>query len=88
LSTADRLFVSNQQHFGVGAIPWSPLAKGTLTRPWTETSHRGSTDPIQRAQFGDITPEHKAINEAIEKIAKARGYSMAQVSSEVRRSAH
>jgi aryl-alcohol dehydrogenase-like predicted oxidoreductase len=23
----------HQQHFGVGAIPWSPLARGALTRP-------------------------------------------------------
>lgn len=21
-------------HFGVGSIPWSPLARGLLTRPW------------------------------------------------------
>ena len=33
------------QHLGVGCIPWSPLARGLLTRPWDETSVRGTTDP-------------------------------------------
>ena len=32
------------QLFGVGCIPWSPLARGLLTRPLSETSLRGGTD--------------------------------------------
>ena len=30
--------------FGVGSIPWSPLARGLLTRPFGENSKRGETD--------------------------------------------
>ena len=29
---------------GVGAIPWSPLARGKLTRDWDESTARGETD--------------------------------------------
>ena len=33
-------------HFGVGIIPWSPLARGLLTRPFKpdEVTKRGDTD--------------------------------------------
>ena len=30
--------------FGVGSIPWSPLARGHLTRPVDVESKRGNTD--------------------------------------------
>ena len=33
---------------GVGVIPWSPLARGKLTRDWEETTRRSEND-----QFGD-----------------------------------
>ena len=33
------------QHFGVGSIPWSPLARGVLTRPNNEHTKRSETDP-------------------------------------------
>jgi len=35
------------KHFGVGSIPWSPLARGLLTRPFAfkSDSVRGKTDP-------------------------------------------
>ena len=31
---------------GVGSMPWSPLAKGRLARPWGEQTPRSSADPI------------------------------------------
>jgi aryl-alcohol dehydrogenase-like predicted oxidoreductase len=34
----------NNQYFGVGSIPWSPLARGLLTRPFSEKTLRGNTD--------------------------------------------
>ncbi len=35
------------KHFGVGIIPWSPLARGLLTRPYKDdtTTPRGDNDP-------------------------------------------
>lgn len=32
--------------FGVGCIPWSPLARGLLTRPLGEQTVRGKTDAL------------------------------------------
>lgn len=32
------------QYFGVGSIPWSPLARGFLARPIGETTKRAGVD--------------------------------------------
>ena len=34
----------SSQHFGVGSIPWSPLARGALTRPFGERTIRSDND--------------------------------------------
>ena len=61
---------------GVGAIPWSPLAKGRLARPWGEHTRRSETDPLgQRFENEDDRP----IVEAVQRIADARHIPMAQV---------
>ncbi|GAA6023687.1 hypothetical protein JCM10207_008749 [Rhodosporidiobolus poonsookiae] len=71
--------------FGCGVIPWSPLARGYCTRPWREQDNttRAKTDPNFAKFVGLGNPREeealKKINEAIEKIAKDRGVSMAQV---------
>ncbi|KAF7794643.1 hypothetical protein EIP86_005780, partial [Pleurotus ostreatoroseus] len=63
--------------FGVGSIPWSPLARGLVTRPLSEQSKRGDTDWfIGRYKKGGTTD----IINRIEEIAKKRNISMAQVS--------
>jgi aryl-alcohol dehydrogenase-like predicted oxidoreductase len=62
---------------GVGSIPWSPLAKGRLTRPWGEqSSRRGQTDPLQNRYVEEL--DHP-IADAVERVAAARGIPMAQV---------
>jgi aryl-alcohol dehydrogenase-like predicted oxidoreductase len=61
---------------GVGSIPWSPLAKGRLARPWGERTQRSDTDPIGRRFFGDAD---WPIAEAVQRVAEARGIPMAQV---------
>ncbi|CAE6476211.1 unnamed protein product [Rhizoctonia solani] len=64
--------------FGVGMIPWSPLSRGTLARPFDESSLRSQTDPF--AGMMDKTKEtNKEIISRVEQIAKSRGVSMAQV---------
>ncbi|KDR75717.1 hypothetical protein GALMADRAFT_140329 [Galerina marginata CBS 339.88] len=35
------------KHFSVGSIPWSPLARGLLTRPLADQSKRGETDCVE-----------------------------------------
>jgi 1-deoxyxylulose-5-phosphate synthase len=61
---------------GVGSIPWSPLAKGRLARPWGERTQRFDTDPVGRRFFGD---GDRAIIEAVQRVAEARGVPMAQI---------
>ncbi|KAK4058861.1 hypothetical protein OIO90_000307 [Microbotryomycetes sp. JL221] len=71
--------------FGVGVIPWSPLARGYMTRPHREQNNtvRASSDPNFAKFVGLGNPEEEkalqSINEAVEQIAKKRGLSMAQV---------
>ena len=61
---------------GVGSIPYTPLAKGRLARPWGEHTQRFDTDPVGR-RF-DIEGD-RPIVEAVQKVAEARGIPMAQV---------
>jgi len=61
---------------GVGSIPFTPLAKGRLARPWGEHTQRFDTDPVGR-RF-DIEGD-RPIVEAVQKVAEARGIPMAQV---------
>ena len=61
---------------GVGSIPWSPLAKGRLARPWGEQTRRGDTDPLQKRYDDEANPPIVA---AVQQVAEARGVPMAQV---------
>jgi len=61
---------------GVGSIPWSPLAKGRLARPWGERTQRFDTDPVGRRFFGE---GDRPIVEAVQRVAEARGIPMARV---------
>jgi aryl-alcohol dehydrogenase-like predicted oxidoreductase len=61
---------------GVGVIPWSPLARGRLTRPWDEATARTESDVFGRTLYVD---EDRAIVDAVAQVADARGVSRAQV---------
>jgi aryl-alcohol dehydrogenase-like predicted oxidoreductase len=61
---------------GVGSIPYSPIAKGRLARPWGEHTQRFGVDPVGR-RF-DIESD-RPIVDAVRQIAEARGIPMAQV---------
>jgi aryl-alcohol dehydrogenase-like predicted oxidoreductase len=61
---------------GVGVIPWSPLARGRLTRPWNATTSRSETDGFGRSLYSD---EDRAIAERVADVAVARGVPQAQV---------
>jgi aryl-alcohol dehydrogenase-like predicted oxidoreductase len=61
---------------GVGSIPFSPLAKGRLARPWGQRTARMDSDPVgQRYDLDADAP----IVDAVARIAEARGVPMAQV---------
>ena len=61
---------------GVGVIPWSPLARGRLTRDWDESSARQDRDEFGRTLY---VPSDRQVAEAVAKVAAARGVSRAQV---------
>jgi aryl-alcohol dehydrogenase-like predicted oxidoreductase len=63
---------------GVGSIPWSPLAKGRLARPWGERTRRSDTDAVGRRLFSDGDAD-RAVVQAVQRVAEARGVPMAQV---------
>ncbi len=61
---------------GVGVIPWSPLARGRLTRPWDASTARADTDEFGRTLYQD---SDAAIVAKVLEIAERRGVSAAQV---------
>jgi aryl-alcohol dehydrogenase-like predicted oxidoreductase len=65
---------------GIGVIPWSPLARGRLTRDWSEQSNRSETDEIGKGLYTQTTEEaDRRVVEAVATIAQERGVSMAQI---------
>ena len=64
---------------GVGVIPWSPLARGRLTRPWGEETKRSQSDRIQQSLYGQTEQSDRAVIGEVERIAATRGVAMAQV---------
>ncbi len=62
---------------GVGLIPWSPLARGKLTRDWDETTNRSETDEFGKRLYDQ--PSDRDIVEAVKQVADARGVTRAQV---------
>ncbi|KRE60157.1 aldo/keto reductase [Nostocoides sp. Soil756] len=61
---------------GVGAIPWSPLARGRVARPWGEQTDRSGTDEFGKRLYQDSDAD---IVGAVERIAAERGVAMASV---------
>ena len=61
---------------GIGVIPWSPLARGRLTRDPEASTHRSQQDP-----FGEraARPEDAPVINAVAEVAAGRGVSRAQV---------
>jgi aryl-alcohol dehydrogenase (NADP+) len=64
---------------GIGVIPWSPLARGKLARPWGEVTARTAGDEFGQTLYTPTDEANQAINAAVAGIAEARGMRMAQV---------
>jgi aryl-alcohol dehydrogenase-like predicted oxidoreductase len=62
----------------IGVIPWSPLARGRLTRDWDEATERSEADPFGKMLYGQVASD-RVIVEAVASIAAARGVSRAQI---------
>jgi len=63
----------------IAVIPWSPLARGRLTRPWGESSARQETDEYGKTLYMEFPDASQAIVSQVERIAQARGVPQAQV---------
>lgn len=67
------------QSEGIGVIPWSPLARGRLTRDWNEVSERQKTDLVDKALYTATVEADRKVIEAVANVAQARGVPRAQV---------
>jgi len=63
---------------GIGVIPWSPLARGRLARPWDEVTERSETDEFGRVLY---QPADQIVVDRVGEIAVERGVSMAQIAT-------
>ncbi|MDE3203857.1 MAG: aldo/keto reductase [Acidobacteriota bacterium] len=63
---------------GIGVIPWSPLARGRLTRDWDDTTSRSQTD-VFGSNLYDPASSDRTVVERVAEVAAARGVSRAQV---------
>ncbi|KAL4882038.1 NADP-dependent oxidoreductase domain-containing protein [Aspergillus karnatakaensis] len=66
---------------GIGLIPWSPLARGLLSRPWKSApTLREATDGALNVLLKNRETEaDREIVNRVEEVAKKKGVSMAQV---------
>lgn len=64
---------------GVGVLPWSPLARGRLTRGWTDTTKRTVTDRFGGTLYRQAEDADRRVVAAVAEVAAARGVPRAQV---------
>ena len=66
---------------GIGVLPWSPLARGRLTRPWGApgSTARAQTDQYAKSLYAATEAADQAVVERLDEIAKARGLPHGQV---------
>ena len=65
----------------VGVLPWSPMARGRLSRPWAERtgSGRAQSDKFAEKLYQHAEQSDHAIVDAVEHVARQRGVSMSQI---------
>ncbi len=64
---------------GVGVIPWSPLARGRLTRPWNQTTTRAELDQFGKTLYNAMEEADRAVVGRVAEVAEERGLPMARV---------
>jgi aryl-alcohol dehydrogenase-like predicted oxidoreductase len=64
---------------GIGLIPWSPLARGRLTRDWDATSARSESDEFGKKLYEQTASDDRKIVEQVGKVATSRGLPKAQI---------
>jgi aryl-alcohol dehydrogenase-like predicted oxidoreductase len=64
---------------GIGVIPWSPLARGRLTRDWDAATERSATDEFGRTLYDATAAADARVVERVAEVARERGVPRAQV---------
>ena len=64
---------------GIGVIPWSPLARGRLTRDWDETTARSKSDAVQGTLFAETAEADRRVVARVAEVAEKRDVPRAQV---------
>ncbi|WP_375391437.1 aldo/keto reductase [uncultured Sphingomonas sp.] len=64
---------------GIGVIPWSPLARGRLTRDWDEETERSRTDEFAQILYKRTAEADRTVVEAVAEVAAGRGVPRAQI---------
>ncbi len=66
---------------GIGVIPWSPLARGRLARPWDQRAgtERAATDEFGKVLYAKTEAADRAIVDRVGELAAARSLPRAQV---------
>ncbi len=66
---------------GIGVIPWSPLARGRLTRRWDQkaATARSDTDEFGNTMYKPSAEADRLVVDRVSEVAQARGIPMAHV---------
>ena len=65
---------------GIGVIPWSPLARGRLTRPWGDSGGgRAAQDEFGKTLYAETEKSDRAVVERLNQLAEAKNAPPAQV---------
>lgn len=64
---------------GIGVLPWSPLARGRLARPWGQATPRIESDDFGHQLYDAAEQADRAVAERVAQVAAQRGVPMAQV---------
>lgn len=68
------------QDRGIGVIPWSPLARGRLARPWqAESTKRFATDQFGKTMYSHTEAADRKVVDRLGEIAEKRGVPRAQL---------
>lgn len=63
----------------VAVMPWSPMARGQLTRPWGSETQRSESDAVGKMLYARTQDNDREIVNAVEKLSQERGIPMAQI---------
>jgi aryl-alcohol dehydrogenase-like predicted oxidoreductase len=76
----EREMIGLCQSEGIAVIPWSPLARGRLTRPWqSATTKRVETDSFGNKMYSATEDADRKVVEALGQLSEQRGIPRAQL---------